>query len=478
MRARLRRAGADAEGVQRGRNDRSRWTVRGMARALVTAVLLPTVSFAAACRSPRTAPEDVALDDGRQWLEPRATVTPASPALLRAAAASAVNQVTVSESLLQQVIRTQPASDSARRAHQLLSRIYLRSGQYQRLSANLDEWSRSFSDGADLRKEKADIEQFRGLPNQINGPRREATLPHGESSDFAAPLSINGQPATYLLDTGAWMSVMSEREASRLGMTVRAEGGVLADASGKGTRFRTAVAKKLTLGSMWFRDVSFAILPDAEPWRSMPPGRGGIIGIPILLETGCLRWAKGGTWELGCAGGRAARDAANLVFYENHLLVAATVSGTRVFGTLDTGAETTDLNANFARQFAAEISRKGVRDTTSVSGAGGTATIQSVTLPEVAFDIGGTYVALRPAHVTAQWNPALGGRCCIGNIGLDLLLQSGAVTIDFSSMTLRLRSRAAVPRFFLFSRIGAISERCARRSDALRSVGDRLVSSG
>jgi hypothetical protein len=38
-----------------------------------------------------------------------------------------------------------------------------------------------------------------------------------------------------------------------------------------------------------------------------------------------------------------------------------------------------------------------------------------------------------------QQNPAMGGQCCIGNIGLDLLLQSGALTIDFSSMVLRLR---------------------------------------
>jgi hypothetical protein len=45
-------------------------------------------------------------------------------------------------------------------------------------------------------------------------------------------------------------------------------------------------------------------------------------------------------------------DTANLVFYENRLLVESTVWDRRVFLTLDTGAETTDLNASFARQFA------------------------------------------------------------------------------------------------------------------------------
>ena len=54
-------------------------------------------------------------------------------------------------------------------------------------------------------------------------------------------------------------------------------------------------------------------------------------------------------------------------------------------------------------------------------------------------DIAGTDVALRRAHVTMQDNPALGGRCCVGNVGLDLLLHTGTLTIDFSKMTLELR---------------------------------------
>jgi hypothetical protein len=33
----------------------------------------------------------------------------------------------------------------------------------------------------------------------------------------------------------------------------------------------------------------------------------------------------------------------------------------------------------------------------------------------------------------------IGGRCCVGNIGLDLLRQSGGVVMDFSRMTLLLR---------------------------------------
>jgi hypothetical protein len=400
-------------------------------------VLALSISFG--CRAGEIVSDHQALDDGRRWVDPRAIPGPTAPALLRAAAANARNQTSISETLLLDIVRTQPASESARGAHELLSRIYLRSGQYRRAIANLDEWARDFPNGEDVRKERVDIEQFRGLPDQITGQRARATLSHGESNDFSAPLSINGRPATYLLDTGAWMSVMTEAEARRFGMTIRATTGVLGESSGKGVSVRMAVAQDLVLGGMTFHDVSFAILPDEEPWRSMPLGHQGIIGVPILLSVGCIRWAKGGTWELGCVTDGTASGTANLVFYENKALVAATVFDERVFLTLDTGAETTDLNANFARQFQRQVERLGTKDSTSVQGLGGTAVIESRTLPEVTFAIVGSPVALRPAHVTMQENAALGGRCCVGNVGLDLLLQTGEIVIDFSTMTLRLR---------------------------------------
>jgi hypothetical protein len=114
-------------------------------------------------------------------------------------------------------IQAEPASDSVRQAHELLSRIYLRSGQYGRVSGNLDEWARAFPDDPHLRTEKADVEQFRGLPDQINGPRRFSTLPHGARNDFNVPVLINGHRAAYLLDTGAWMSVMTAAEANGSG---------------------------------------------------------------------------------------------------------------------------------------------------------------------------------------------------------------------------------------------------------------------
>jgi hypothetical protein len=101
----------------------------------------------------------------------------------------------------------------------------------------------------------------------------------------------------------------------------------------------------------------------------------------------------------------------------------------------DTGAETTDLNANFAETFpqAVQGAKKG---TTKITGVGGTKTFDSLEIPEVRFGIGPATVSLRPATVSLQRIDAIGGECCIGNAGDDLLKQG--FTVDFSRMTLSL----------------------------------------
>jgi hypothetical protein len=45
-------------------------------------------------------------------------------------------------------------------------------------------------------------------------------------------------------------------------------------------------------------------------------------------------------------------------------------------------------------------------------------------------------VAVRPATVTRQRLAILGGECCIGNAGHDLLVQGEGFAINFARMTL------------------------------------------
>lgn len=371
------------------------------------------------------------LDDGRQWVDAKPSLTADSPAVLRGAIAAAFNDVATAEPLLQKIIRAQPKSEDASQTHLLLSRIYLRSGQYKRLFENLEAWAASFPDRNEVRTEQKDMELFRGLPDQVNGSPQPMTLPHEKGEgEFSAPVSINGKSATYLFDSGAWVSTITEAEAARLGLQLRKGAGIVGDASGKNATVRTTVAKEVRVGPMRFQNVSFIVLPSQDS--------GGILGIPVLLALSRLQWSNDGMWQLGGPAGKNEREAANLVFFENHLLLAMRVSNSRVFGALDTGAVDTDLNSNFADQFTELVKSTGTRGSRDITGVGGTATVDSIALPELTFDIFGTSTTLRPAHVTLQRTGPMGGKCCIGNIGRDLLLQTGRLVIDFSTMTLKI----------------------------------------
>jgi hypothetical protein len=231
------------------------------------------------------------LDDGRQWLDVEAGTTERLPPLQRAAAAVALNDSATAERLLLNIIGAEPESDGAHRAYELLSRMYLRSGQYGRLFQNFEGWKAAFPDRPEVAEEEKDIALFRGLPDQLNGPRGRANLDHEMGDDFSLPVTINGRAARYLLDTGAWVNVITDGELARLELAPAPAGGRIGDASGAGVAARTVVVGELKIGSMKLEDASFIVVPSEEP--------GGIVGMPILLALGSVRWTSDGRGEIG-----------------------------------------------------------------------------------------------------------------------------------------------------------------------------------
>jgi clan AA aspartic protease (TIGR02281 family) len=368
----------------------------------------------------------------RQWFELRASVDEESPDLVRGAVAAAFNDSMVAERLLRNVVRSQPQSTSADDAYALLSQIYIRSGRYQRFVSNYTDWVAAFPESDAARQTQDAFDIFRDRPDQLNPPQRHVLLLHAD--EFAVPVTIDGKTNDFLFDTGAWHSVLTERMADKLGLTTSERTGLLTGASGMKLPFRTVIVKEVMIGDMTFRDVSFAVVTGG-PFADV---EAGIVGMPILLVFGGLRWANNGMVELGIASLPMLPAERNLVFDRNHLLVQASTLGRNVLMTLDTGATTTDLNTNFASLFP-DVVAHGKKGTQDITGVGGTASFDSIELPEVVFTFGPTNVGLRPAHVTLQRLAGIGGECCIGNAGHDLLTQRQTFAIDFGTMTLQLK---------------------------------------
>jgi predicted aspartyl protease len=333
----------------------------------------------------------------RQWFELRTALTPTAPLYIRGVVASRFNDVTAAEPLLRQVIRDDPRSEAARDAHNVLTQIYIRTGQYARTRRKIAAWAAAQGDSAALREATKDAEFFRDLSDQITGPRRRARLQHG-SGEITLAVTINGKRADYLFDTGAWISLITRREAVRLGLSVRDGDHPLSDGV-MVAAVRTVVVPELAVGGTRFRNVSFAVI-DA-------PGEFGILGVPVLLGLGRIDWSQASTVETGGVASAAEPRTPNLVFDGNHLLLRMKVFDKDVLTLFDTGAQTTDLTANFAAAFP-DVVRTGDKSTRELTGIGGTHTAESVRLPSIAFTIGDHVATLRPADIVLENFPGMG----------------------------------------------------------------------
>ena len=400
-------------------------------RIAVCVVLLVSAAIA-------EGPELKPLYDARRWAElHQALQSRKGPTLYRGVVAAVFNDDRRAESILKSVIAAAPRSEDAYQAYEWLTHLYFRTGRYRQLMSNMQaRWS-AFPNKNELKNEQSAMAGFEGLPDQTVGKLRPSML-HHEPGQIFIPLSINASPATYFFDTGAWLNCMSESEAKRLGLTIHDTSGTLGTGTGVRVGFRTAVAAEVVVGGIHFRNVSFAIFrDDQEPWSVLPPGRRGLLGIPVILGFRTLRWSQDGTVEIGRKPAPLAPRESNLLFDDDHLVIAAGLGQRTVLATLDTGAQTTDLYEAFAKQFASLLSESGRKDATEVRGVGHAESFDSITVPVLMFRIGNADTTLSPAHVLLK---QIGAKCCVGNFGTDLLKQGRAFKIDLGAMRLDLEA--------------------------------------
>ena len=316
----------------------------------------------------------------------------------------------------------------------MLARVYIRSGQYARFASLYEEWRRLLPASELLRGAREDYDKFRQRPNQTNGPRKSSRLRHQVDGYLMLPIVIDTHPEEFIFDTGAWQSAVTDRMARKLGLVVSDVARSLTDVAGNRVSFRTATARNVAIGNMRFQNVSFAVISPQGPLADV---EFGIIGMPLILAMGGITWSNDGSVTFGEAPRPAHAPEANLVF-DGRLVVRASVLDRFVNASLDTGANTTELNANFADLFP-DVVAKGRKASGAITGIGGTQTYESIELAELRILLGGKPVIARPAVVTMQRHAIGGGVCCVGNFGHDLLKQTSGFTIDLTTMTLVLR---------------------------------------
>jgi predicted aspartyl protease len=358
------------------------------------------------------------------------------PVFYRGAVETSLNHIETATNYLHRVIQANPRSEDAYQAHYLLYKLYARNGLYREAFRELEAAMQERPNSKDLGGDQP-LFEILAKSGDMTVVDSRPTAMH-LMKDGQLPFRIHGRSDGFYFDTGANISIMSDREAAHLGLTSVAVSTKLQDSSGNGgVGFRVAVARNMVIGGLRLRNVPFLVIPDThEPFVEFAPNQGhrGLIGLPILLAMQTIRWTPNGDFEFGFSSMPA--QSQNLLFHELSPVVQVGVQKRMLDFTLDTGAIDTDLNPIFAKEFPAMIS-SGEKENHAITGVGGTRDYESVVLPSVPLTVGGKDVTLAPAHVSVA--QGLGGtNMWAGNLGVDLLNQAHTVTIDFRAMSLTL----------------------------------------
>lgn len=357
--------------------------------------------------------------------------------------ACAFNDTATCEQRFTKVLAVEPKSTAAKQIHHILAYAAMREGRYARSLREIDSLLALDPNDSDAKDTRPFMEALSHFPDQeVQGSGSSKATVQMENGKL--PLLINGRKASYFFDTGANLSTLSESDALRFGMDIQAvkSTGGSTDINGNKVLFRVALAKSLALAGIELSNVAFLVASNEQrPFADMEPGQRGLIGLPVLLALGFIRWTRDGVFEADRSPAPANLSAANICFDDLDLITLARFQRHALPFVLDTGAATSELWPKFARVARDLIHKSGTHESRVVTGMGGAQKFEVTSIPKMTLELGGKSVVLQPAHIL-ETQKRTSGKWFYGNLGIDLLRQAQKVTIDFRKMALELDDSA------------------------------------
>jgi hypothetical protein len=313
--------------------------------------------------------------------------------------------------------------------------MYLRTGRYADARRLIDEMLKT-EPREDLNNVRA---VFGSGPNMRVRHAAASFTCEVTETGVLLPLTVDGRRVNWLLDTGANITMISDAEASRLGLVIRDSKGRASDLAGGSVSVRTAIAPRVAIGRTQFEDVPFLVMPaDQMPWKELPPGRQGILGLPLAIALDALRWTRAGVCDTGSIAVNASSPptSPNLRYDRLHVVTKVDVDGKTLEFLLDTGNQAgTQLWERFGKDFELLVNERGRRASARVTQIGGAADREIVVIPGLQIKVGGKHTTLPEGKLFAR---PVGDDRFHGLLGMDVLSQATEVTINFRSMTLTL----------------------------------------
>jgi hypothetical protein len=138
--------------------------------------------------------------------------------------------------------QTPPSSRNALEEEKRDERVamYLRVGRYKDARRVIDEMLKT-----EPRDDLKNVRAVFGSGPNMRVRRGSATFRCDVGNGVLLPLTVNGTRVNWLIDTGANVTMISDAEATRLGLVILDSEGRAADLAGGSTGVRTAVARRV-----------------------------------------------------------------------------------------------------------------------------------------------------------------------------------------------------------------------------------------
>ena len=330
-------------------------------------------------------------------------------------------------------LRTHPGPESERRAHEEIGDAFVRTGHFGDAASEYREvLSVAKTEDPDHEKiadKLSTCEALRDAPPQTVEFNNNAPVKARLAEFVSIPLTVNGSPAQWTIDTGAELSAVTESEAKRLGLSIQEGLTYATGTTGKKTPVHMAVAPEIEVGGARFRNVAFVVIPDNGFPRGAPRG---FVGLPVLRGLGQVSISKSG-FRFRPSAPIPPGDP-NLFFEQLTLIVSLSHGGRSLQMAVDSGANQSSLYSSFRAALTAGESSSIRKKKVGSTGLGETITQTAETIPRLAIQLPGGEAILinvpfrdhRPADLRFE----------DGVVGLDVL--RGGFTLDFRSMQLML----------------------------------------
>ena len=314
--------------------------------------------------------------------------------------------------------------------------MYLRTGRYADARRLIDEMLET-----ELRDDLKNVRAVFGNGPNMRVRRASASFTCGVSdTGVLLPLTVNGTRVQWLLDTGFNITMVSDAEAARLGLVIRDSEGRAADLAGGSFGVRAAIAQRVVIGRTQLEDVTFLVTPaDQMPWKELPPGKQGILGLPLAIALDAVRWTRTGMCHTGSAAVTSSSSPGppNLSYDRLHVIANVELGEKKLEFVLDTGNQAgTQFWERFGKDFDPFVKERGRRGSARVTQIGGATDHDIIVIPDIRLNVGGKVTNLKEGKLFSR---PVGDDRFHGLLGMDILSQAPEVTIDFRSMTLTLR---------------------------------------